>query len=387
MANQEHRLVQWAQAHRIELRAQSQAIEAARRVPAELARQLAAEGFFKMLAPAAHGGGEVDVETMVRVLEELGRGDAAAAWCVMTGATTGLLTAYLPEAGANTIYEDPLVGTAGVFAPMGRAIPVDGGYTVSGQWPFASGCDNSSWRMGGALIVQEGEVQLLEGGKPEVLSVFFPAESSEILDTWSVMGLSGTGSHDIKVENLFVPRELTTSLLSGSPKHDSPLFLFPPFGLLALGITAVGLGIARAAIDEFVQLAHSKRTRGGLRTKAHQELVQVEVGTAEAELAAGRALVFQTVREVWAVAEGQGSIQIEHRARLRMAATQAMRCAVRAIDAMFTAGGGSSIYQQSTLQRHFRDIHTATPHVLVAPSTMKVSGRGLRGVESNTLEL
>lgn len=382
-----HPLVAWAVDHRASLTAGASQTERQRRVSADTAETLAETGFFRMLAPADLGGGEVHVATMVRALEELARGDAAVAWCAMTGATTGLLTAYLDPAGGKEIIRDPATVTAGVFAPMGRAIPVEGGFRLTGRWPFASGCDNSNWRMGGALVIDDGEPRQLANGHPAVVSLFFPAEHSQIIDTWSVSGLCGTGSHDIAVEDIFVPTKHAASLFTDPPQHNGALFAFPPFGMLATGIAAVALGIARAAIDELTTLVLKKRGPGGKGTKAGQERVQIAVADAEAEVRAARALVYQTVYAVWQRAEADGAIGMAERADLRLAATHATRCSARAVDAMYEVGGGSSIYQSNPLQRHFRDVHTATQHLMVSRPTFKTVGKVLLGQETRTAEL
>lgn len=382
-ANLVHRALELVPA----LRARSESIERARRVPLGLAQQLAQAGLFRMLVPEALGGFEVHPNVFVDVLATLARGDSAAAWCVMTGATTSLVGAYLPASGAAALFEDQSdVIMAGVFAPLGRARPVDGGYRLSGRWPFASGSENASWRLGGGLVVQGDEPHKLPSGKPEIRSFFFRAEESTIHDTWDTAGLCGTGSHDMEVEDIFVPSDRTTCVLADPPQHEGPLYRFPIFGLLAAGIAAVGLGIARAAIDDLRALAKAKKRSGGKRSMAEQDLVQIEVARAEGELRAGEALLRQTCDDVWAAAT-RGELSVEDRASLRLAATQATRAAVRSVDAMYQTGGGAALYRSSPLQRHLRDVHTVTQHIMVSPMTMKTIGRVLLDVPADVSQL
>lgn len=362
--------------------------EKQRKVSSKVVAELARCGAFRMLVPQELGGGEVTPWVFLQALEELAKGDAAAAWCVMTGATTGVLSAYMDEPGAQELWgEQPDVVMAGIFAPMGKATAVDGGYRLTGRWPFASGCENATWRMGGALVLEDSKPRMGEDGAPMIYSMFFRSEESEVIDTWSVNGLRGTGSHDIAVKDIFVPESHVTTLLGRSARVTSPLFAFPVFGLLATGVAAVGLGIARAAIDTLKELAQNKRSYGGKKTLAQQELTQLQVAQSEAELQAARALLQLTLQEVWDVAEQTGKIGDTEKARVRMAASHAATAAARVVDAMYHLGGGSSIYERCDLQRHFRDVHTLTQHVMVSPRIMTTVGRVQLGLPTNTAQL
>ena len=361
------------------VRAAAGETERARRLPAELVAALAEAGVFRMLVPRTLGGGEVDPATMVRVLETIARADGAAGWSAMIGATSGVASAYLPEDAAHAIYGDANAITGGAFAALGRARAVDGGYQVRGRWPFASGCEHCTWLMGGCV---------LDDRPPEEARLaLFPASAARIVDTWTVAGLRGTGSHDIAVDDVFVPAAHTFSLVTDRPRHASPLYAFPVFGLLALGIAAVALGIARAAIDDLVELAAAKRPTGSRRLLADRPMVQAEVAEAEATLAAARAFVFAAIGDAWDAARERAAIDLAHRARLRLAATHATRSAARAVDRMWEAGGGTVVYATSPLERRFRDVHVATQHTLVAPATLELGGRILLGREADTAML
>jgi alkylation response protein AidB-like acyl-CoA dehydrogenase len=322
---------------------------------------------------------------MIRVIETLAQADGAAGWSAMIGATSGVASAYLPEAAAREIYgAGPDVISGGAFAPHGTATVVDGGYRVSGRWPFASGCEHCTWLMGGSVVMDAGRPRLLPGGMPDSRLMLFPAAAARIVDTWTVAGLRGTGSHDIAVEDLFVPAAHSASIITDRPRERGPLYAFPVFGLLALGIAAVGLGIARGAIDELVRLARGKTPTGSRRLLAERATVQAQVAEAEAVLGAARALVLGTVAAAWERATGEGTIDLTERARLRLAATHATLAAVRATDLMYTAGGGTAVYATSPLQRQFRDVHVVTQHIMVAPATLELAGRILLGLDADT---
>ena len=365
--------------------ADAPAIEEQRRVPPALVAELARAGLFRMLVPRAVGGLEVDPATMLDVLEEVACADGSAGWATMIGATTGVIGAYLPDAAAREIFAtDPDIVTGGVFHPRGRAVLTDGGYRVSGRWPLASGCQHCSWLLGGCVIFADGKPRLRADDTPEVRMTIFPADQVRIIDTWNVSGMRGTGSHDIAVEDVFVPFERSVWFSTDVPQRGGPLYAFPVFGLLALGIAAVALGIARGALDDLTAIAGTKVATGSRRPLAERSAIQATVARATAQLGASRTFVHQTVHEVWQDAQGGAPVALEQRARLRLAATHAVREAVQVVDAMYEAGGATAIYADNPLQRRFRDVHVATQHILVAQPTWELAGRILLGLPAET---
>jgi len=365
------------------IRVAAERIETDRRLPPELVQALREAGLFRMAVPRRFGGGEVDAATMVRTIEAVAQADASAGWCVMIGATSGLVSAYLSDAAATEIYRPEAI-TGGVFAPFGKAVAVDGGFRVTGRWPFASGCQHCDWLMGGCVVVDGGTLRLLPSGAPDSRMMLVPARDAEIIDTWAVSGLRGTGSHDVAVRDLFVPHARSASLLTDRPRQPGALYVFPVFGLLAVGIAGVALGIARRAIDELVDLAKGKTPTGSRKRLGDRGVVQMQVAQAEAALRAARALLFEAVAETWDAARAQGEIAVRQRALLRLAATHATTSAVQAVDMMYTAGGGTSIYAGSPLQRCFRDIHVVTQHMMVATPTYELTGRLFLGLDADT---
>src|SRR5438876_2113383 len=346
-----------------EIRAAADRIEHDRRVPLDLVRALTETGVFRMCVPRSSGGGEADPATMIRVLETIAEADGSTGWSAMIGATSGVAAAYLSADAAREIYgSSPDVVTGGVFAPYGRAIAVGGGYRVTGRWPFASGCEHCAWLMGGSVVVENGAPRLLPSGMPDSRLMLFPATEARVIDTWTVSGLRGTGSHDIAVDDIFVPAARSLSLITDRPRARGPLYAFPVFGLLALGIAAVALGIARRALDELVALAGAKTPTGSRRLLAERPVIQAEVARAEATLGAARAFLAETVGGAWERAQAAGAIEIRERARLRLAATHATLASTCAVDLAYGAGGGTAVYAASPLQRCFRDIHVATQH-------------------------
>lgn len=352
--------------------------ERERTLAPEVAAALAASPIPSMLVPETLGGGERNPREMVAALDLIARGDGSTAWCAMVAATSGLVSAYLEQGFARDAFAPPGVG-GGVYAPMGRADRDGGGFRVSGRWPFASGCKHATTLMGGAIV--EGE------SGPEVRTMVFPAASAKIHDTWDVTGLRGTGSHDIEVSELRVPADHSASLSVDRPRHDGPLYAFPPFGLLALGIAGVALGIATGAIDDLVELAAAKRPGGSKRTLAERPSAQASVARAEALVDSAGAYIGQAIEDAEAEADDMGELSAHYRAKLRLAATHATRSAADAVDLMYEAAGGTAVYARSPLERRFRDVHTAKAPMMVSPASLELAGRIRLGLDTETSQL
>ena len=268
---------------------------------------------------------------------------------------------------------------AGVFAPAGKASVSNGEVTVSGRWQWGSGTQNANWILGGSLV---------EAGnsKPSQHMILMPAEQIGFLDTWHVSGLQGTGSTDYEVSNLTLPDSHIVGFGEQRPPR-TPLYQFPQFTLLAIGIGAVALGIARAAIDELVRLAQSKKRINSTSTLADRAHSHLEVARAEATLRSARAFYYQTIEEAWLVAEAGERVSIEQRRDIRLATTYAVEASIKTVNAMYTLGGGSAVYADSPLQRHLRDVHMTSQHIMVAPSTLETVGRLYLGFDAQTSTL
>ncbi len=375
-------VIEAAEAMRKDLRAAAGEIEAARRIPAAWSARFAAAGFYRIFVPEAYGGLELPPADFVRVVETLAQADGSAAWVVFIGASSGSVLAYLPEASAREIFHSPDVMLAGVFAPRGQAVAGDGGFRVDGRWQWGSGTQNADWVMGGCQVLRDGEPECLPSGAPRSRMMLAPRDEIEFFDTWDVSGLCGTGSTDFAMNDLWIPEGRAVGL-SGDRSIDSPLYAFPNFGLLAMGIAAVACGLARAAIDELVDLADAKTPTGSQRSLANRPAAQADVATAEAKLRAGRAWFFETIEAAWEVAGREGRIPVEARRDLRLATAHAVRESARAVDLMYNLAGGSSVYRRSPLQRIFRDVHVATQHMMVAPPVLELTGRLFLGLETD----
>lgn len=361
-----------------ELARRADEAEQARELPQDIADRLAHDGFYAMVNPSGWGGQGATPLDYHDAVERLARGDAAPAWCTFISITAAYGMAFASTDAVRDLLNAPGMKAAGVFAPMGRAVraEVDGmaGYRVNGRWAWGSGTRNADWISGGCFIADEqGELVLDENGRPQHLSAIFSAAQVRFHDTWTVTGLQGTGSTDFEVVDAFVPEDLAVRGF-GTARDDEAIFRFPSFGLLAIGIAAVALGAARGAIEDFHALALAKVPTGGRNTLAQKSLIRRGVAEAEAAVRQGRAFLREAIAEAWQDAL-DGPVSMERRRDLRLATTSAVQSARRAVDTIYELAGGTAVYRTSPIQRRFRDVHVATQHIMVGPSTWELTGR------------
>ncbi len=356
--------------------------EQERQIAAPVIEALNKTGIFHSFVPTALGGSEIGLPAALRLFENACAADGSTGWVTMICATSGILSAYLPEQGARTVFGDgPGVMTCGVVAPRGTAVTAPDGYLVTGRWPFASGCRHSSWVALNCLVETEGELEKLPNGQPNLRFVMLPMSDVEILDTWHVGGLRATGSNDIAVNGTFVPKERTYDFIMDPPLYPGTLYKVSVPGLFATAVAACALGIARGALDEIRDIAPNRTPVSIPLPLAEWGHAQSEFALGEASLRSGQAFLHQAVQDVWDALDRGGAPSVEQQAMVRLASTHAVNASICAVDAAYGLGGGSAIYESSTLQRRFRDIHTLTQHFLVAPATLELAGRALFGLE------
>ncbi|MEO0465042.1 MAG: acyl-CoA dehydrogenase family protein [Pseudomonadota bacterium] len=351
-------------------------IENVRRLPADLAQKLANIGVFRMVTPAYLGGLELSPREIVEVTEAVATADASVGWCTMIGATTALNAAYMSPDAAHEVYNDPKIITGGVFAPMGKAWDEGDHFRVTGRWQWGSGSANCTWLCGGCMVYEDDKLLRLPSGAPENRMMVFPASEAELIDTWHTMGLQGTGSGDIAVTDIKVPKGRSVSLVADAPTTDSPLFKFPAFGLLSLGVAAAAMGNARGALTAFKDLALGKKNQGSRKTLAERAPIQIDYAKMDAALNAARAYLFHEIDQTWDVAQNtDGEIPMERRADLRLACTHMVRTAADVCRTAHDLAGGVDVYSNSEIQRRFRDAHAMTAHIVTAPATYELIGR------------
>jgi alkylation response protein AidB-like acyl-CoA dehydrogenase len=361
--------------------ARSSEIETGRRVPPDLLADLIAAGVFRMLTPKSHGGMEVDFPASMEIIETIAETDGATGWTVMIGSETPQLLALLPRHRFDQLYANgPDLIIGGGFAPRGTAELRGGEYVVNGRWAFASGCQHCKWLIGNCVVTENGKPRPgFLPGTVEIRAMLFPPDAVKIIDTWSVNGLRGTGSHDIAVENLRVPADNSLDIFFGHSAIAGPLYA-AHLAYFVLHIAAVGIGIARRGLREVLARAATteKRLYAGT-SMAESALFQYRVGTAEMTLRAARALLMQEAQNVWGNAAVGNSLTPNDSMRVMGSAAWVAHTAASIVDACYTAGGGSALYDSSPLQRCLRDIHTLTQHAAVAEGSITRAGAVLLG--------
>jgi alkylation response protein AidB-like acyl-CoA dehydrogenase len=361
-------------------------IESVRRLPADLAKKMAQAGLFRMVLPANLGGHDTPPAQIALALETLAQADASAAWSVMIGATTAAMANRLPAGLAREVFASPEVITAGVFAPMGKAVDDGDHWVVSGRWQWGSGSQNASWIAGGAILMGPDGPQLDEHGQPLHRMMLFPAAEVELIDTWRTAGLCGTGSLDFQVKDVRVPKARSVALHSDPVTVNTPLARFPIFCLLAMGVAGVALGNARGALLAAGAAAQTKKAAGSQRTMAERNVVQADFARAVAKLSAARAHYFETIGVLWTAVQS-GEAGLEPRNRLRLACAHAAETAADVSKVAYDMMGGSAVYLENDLQRRFRDANVITHHAMVSPAMYELTGRVLLGLPTRADQL
>jgi alkylation response protein AidB-like acyl-CoA dehydrogenase len=379
-------IVDRARALAPEIIAAAAEMDALRKLPDHLAVRFREAGLYRLCIPKAYDGLEASPRVTIETLEMLAEADASAAWCIMISATTGAFGAYLDDDLGRSIFADPALVFTGVYAPMGKAVVEGDGYRVTGRWKWNSGGQNATWLCGGCIIYDNGAPRMLTDKIPDHRMMLFPASDVQFIDTWHTSGLRGSGSGDMAVENLLIPAARSVSLITDKPRVATPLYNFPVFGLLALGIAAVASGNASAALREFAAEASGKRLPGG-RLLTDRGTVQATFAEATASLRAARAYFLAEVEASWAEAQSAPAISLTQRAHLRLAATHLVRTAAEVVRTVQDLAGGSGVFLASSLHRRLADAQTMTAHMMVAPATYELTGRALLGVAVSTAEL
>ena len=364
------------------------ASERRRALEPELSKAIAAAGLYRLCVPASVGGGEAPPAQLLESVEVLARGDGAAGWCVAVCATAGMLAAYLEPEAAAEVYGGAATVVGGVFAPSGRADANDELLSIVGALALRE--QRRALRLGDGRLRRP---RRRRGADARVRAPRHPprAVRRRRRSRWSTPGRSPGCVRPAATmwspTPLAIPAARSASLLTGAPREPGPLYAFPPFGLLAGAIAAVGLGIARGALDDVGELAGVKTPTLSTRKLAERASTQSGIARAEAAVRSARALLYDAVERAWEAARTDRTIPLELRAGLRLAATNAIESSASAVDAAWSLAGGSAIYETGALERRFRDIHAATQHMLVGPATWELTGRSLLGLEFDSTQL
>ncbi len=357
--------------------------EEQRRLPDDLMVELKRHGLFSIYTPKQFGGLELPLPEALRVVESVAALDGSTGWTVALGVANGYFLGALPEEGVSRIFAGGPALIAGAPGPGVRATAVGGGYRLTGQWAFNSGAWNADW-MSVAAPVFDGEAPRMGPNGPEMVFAVLPPGDVRVIDTWHVTGLRATSTHDLRVDDVFVPAAFAGAF--AFPRgpialRESPLARFSLFTLLGLAQSPpVCMGIARHAIEEFRDLAAGKERPFGGRLS---DQVQAQAGLARAEglLRSARAFWYESVGRAAMCAQAGGEPSLEDRAELRIASLTAAENSVAAVEQLYRLAGTSAIYGGTALERCWRDVHTAAQHLQVQDARWQTAGRVLFGLE------
>ncbi len=355
--------------------------ERLRTMPSDLVRRARAGGLFRLNLPRSLGGLELDPASTVEIFEEISRADGSAGWTIVIGNSTAFFAWLDPAVAKELIAGEPDFVSTSMWAPLGRAAPDGAGrFAVSGRWPFNSGCPHAAWLQVGVLVTGSSR----PGGAPDWRFAFVPARSAVIEDTWDAMGLRGTGSHHLSLPGVQVSAEHLAAPFFEPARHDGPLWRIPLVTLAAMFLAAVPLGVARRALDEFAVIATSKVRGPATQSIGHDADAQVQLARAEGALASARSFLFDIIARIWVTACRGDEPDLGQRALVLLAANQAVRAGTEAVDWVFRLAGAEAVYAHHPLQRCFRDVHTASQHILFSGGRDQAYAKVRLGIDQPT---
>ncbi len=376
-------IVEAARALTPQIRAAGEEIEAGRRLPEPIVDAMKGAGVFRMTMPREWGGPEVDPLTQIRVIEALSYADGSVGWCAMINSDGGYFSAYLDPGVAREMYRDLDAPTGGSLLFTGRAEAVAGGYRINGRWPFVSGCQHCDWLIFSCNVIEHGEPRTMPNGMPERRFCFVPAGEVEVLDTWYTTGLRGSGSHDVAIKDVFVPMGRTYSFPS-APRRQGALYAYPL--MFAYNLPGVTIGIARAAIDSFIEIAPRKQVTMSMLTGKpvmlrDETYAQNVIARAEALVGSARDYLFARVDEIWQTLLAGVQPTPKQRALYRIAIAHAHAVCIDAVEGLFKAYGGGAVYASSPFDRSLRDLLTINQHTMNSLKIYETAGRVLLGFD------
>jgi alkylation response protein AidB-like acyl-CoA dehydrogenase len=371
-----------------ELKARRAEAETLRRVPPASIDALKNAGLFRIFVPHEYGGYQLSLREGFDIYAEIGRGCGSTAWVTMILATINLVMGRMPDRAQEDLFgANPDTRVAGVFVPRGTARPVDGGYLLSGSWPFCSGCHYGDWFSFLAAI--KGD----DGAVVDEIVLLVRAKEAEILDDWHVVGLRGSGSNSVTVKDVFVPQHRTVGAAQflgvdppSSRAKTTPVYRSAMSPLLTLVLAAPALGLARSALEDFQERIPGRSIPYTFYGKQSEAAVtHLRAGEAALKIDAAGALARAVADEVDDAARRDAPVSVQDRMRLRAQSAYVSRLSLEAAETLYLAAGGSAISEKSALQRICRDLHAANLHGLACFDTnVETYGRVLLGLEPNT---
>jgi indole-3-acetate monooxygenase len=374
-----------AEAVRPAVAAASGDIEATRRLPPALLDKLHDVGLFRLLLPRSSNGIETDPVTFFHVIETIAQADASAAWCLSQAGGCAMSAAYLDLPVARAIFSDPRAVLAWGPGPKVKAVECEGGYRVTGVWSFASGGRHATWL--GAhcpIYAADGSPKRNANGEQLERTMLVRTEDVEWTDIWNTVGLRGTASDQFALADFFVRADHSiTREFDRERRENGPLYRMGAGTCYQVGFAGVACGIARGALDSFIDVARNKVPRGSKSPLRDNAVVQSGLAQAEVNLRAARGFVLQSMANIWKDLVAGASITIEQRITIRMAATHAIQKAREAVDFAYSAAGATAIFEGHPLERRFRDIHTVTQQLQGRLGHFETVGAWMMGADAD----
>ena len=369
------------------LAAASAEIDAERRLPESIIDALTERGLLSMLLPESLGGAELLPAQYVPVIEELARTDASAAWCVNQNSGCSMTAVHLKPEIAREIFG----GKRGILAwgpGPGEARIAPGGYRVTATWAFTSGAQLASWLGCHVPVIgADGSPRHYPDGSPVVRTMLFPKSATEFTDMWHTIGLRGTASNQYAVRDLFVPEDYSVDAQArrAAPAGQSGvLYRFSNLQLYASGFAGVALGIGRATLEHFIELARDKIPRGAQKTMRNNNVTQSEVARAEARLSSARDWLLHSLEEITEAVRARGHITLDERMRIRLASTFAIHTSLEVVDMLYQAAGATAIFNENPFERRFRDLHSVAQQLQGRQQHFETVGQYMMGLEADT---
>ncbi len=354
-------------------------IDREREIPPELAGEIADKGFFRLLVPRSLGGGELAFPDFLRILEVFADADGSTAWCINQNNVFATHSSRIPEQTAKEIWGDTrAVVSNGPPAPSSRAVPVEGGYRLSGRWDFSTGIPHGTWVAALTPVRRANDGDAAD--KVVQVVMLLPKEDIHIIDAWDVKGLRGTGTLSFEVDDLFVP-SIRTYDPTAEVREDGPLYMIPTTLLFASGFATVALGNARASLNDAMDLAGRKTPFRETLMLRDMVTTQRQIGETMALWSSAKAYLRQSVSALWEAACKNRALTIDDRIQLRMATTYAIRRAADVVDITYNMSGANAIFASSPVQRRFQDAHVMTQQFQGRISNFDGVGRYFLGLD------
>jgi alkylation response protein AidB-like acyl-CoA dehydrogenase len=379
-------LISKAEALRPVVEAHSNEIEEKRRLPPALLDRLHEARLFRLLMPRSSNGIETDPITFFHVIETIAQADASTAWCMSQASGCSMSAAYLDLPVAHEIFgNDPRAVLAWGPGPRVRAVECEGGYKVTGVWAFASGCRHATWLGAHCPIYQaDGTPRLGDTGKQADRTMLVPSSEVQWTDIWNTVGLRGTASDQFALTDHFVRADHTmTRDFQKECRESGPLYRMSAMTCYELGFSGVALGIARACLDNFVDVAKNKIPRGKVSPLRDNAVVQTDLAQVEVGIRSARAFLLQSVAGIWKQVSAGEKLTMDQRITIRMASTNSIHKSREAVDFAYNAAGATAIFENHPLERRFRDIHTVTQQLQGRLSHFETVGAWMLGADAD----